>query len=151
MVLQTVSMSQISKIDTVEQNFIGTFLLQFRFPGGASDACLSAKGSIKPAFEHGVMPSAEWYGDQIEITNAIGVPDKLAQKTFPDGEDLLMNVRYSGQFFEEMEMQMFPFDCQDLQVNVAVLCRNGGNLPVHLTIAPNLIAQVLPDGFQAWT
>jgi len=59
-----------------------------------------------------------------------------------------MNVRYSGQFFEEMEMQMFPFDCQDLQVNVAVLCRNGGNLPVNLTIAPNLIAQVLPDGFQ---
>ena len=149
--LQTLSISQVSKIDSVEQHFVASFLLQLRFPDGAGDEHLSAKGVVAPTFADGklsVGPSAEWYGEQVEITNAVGKAEKLDQRVFPDGSDLLMNQRFSGEFFEEMEMEAFPFDIQDLYIKVVILCRNGGPLPVNLQVASNVVAQVQPDGFQ---
>jgi len=70
-----------------------------------------------------------------------------------DGDDIGCQVRYRGSWHETMELHMFPFDCQELTISLAINCRTTGMTPVRFVVAPDALLRVDPEGFspaQGW-
>jgi len=150
-ILQTATVNQISKLDDVSQTFSAVLYVQLRFPGGALDPALSAEGSVfpmeggKPTFR----PSATWYGEQLHLANSInGSVDRLDNRALKLGDDILLNLRMSASLFENLELDNFPFDSQELQFVLNLHCRANGPLPVDLQVAEDMVNLIQPEGFQ---
>jgi len=150
--VQTVDILQVSAIDDVSQRFSAQILAQFRIDGGALDAALTAGGKGFPMGADGkptFLPPAGWYLAQFDATNVVpGTFEVLEERVLTIGDDLVLNLRFNGVFFEYMELQRFPFDVQDLQVTLACNCRTTGRVSVDLVVAKDAISAVVPAGFQ---
>ena len=65
-----------------------------------------------------------------------------------EGDDLIIQMRLEGTFHEDFELQAFPFDIQSFQCCIAINCRLGGKMPVHLSVDPKVDRGVETEGFQ---
>lgn len=132
-----VEVQRISDIDIIAQRFKAQIFLQLAFENGANDNDLtkdSAEFPIdevtkKPTFR----PSALWFLDQVDFNNALEFT-KLDSKVFADGDDLLFSMRFEGTFEEEMELESFPFDSQDLKISLAFNVRTTGKTPLVFSV-----------------
>jgi len=139
----------IGQIDCVEQCFRAQIFFELRFPGGALDPDLNAQGDEFPAPVPGRLPRppAAWFLNQVDLKNTLEHTDPLNSLVRHDGDDLILSMRFEGTFFENMELHMFPFDMQELSIDVAVNCRRNGKLPVDLSVAKDAKITSSPDGF----
>ena len=125
------------KIDVANQSFHATIWLPFVVEGGALDPALSADGAVFPIGPDGTptfTPSARWYADQIDFRNALTfrVVNCAVQKR---GNDLVIAVRFAGEFSEVFELENYPFDVQGLTITLNINCRYHGPMPVVLDVA----------------
>ena len=97
-----VEVNRIADIDIITQRFRAEVVLQLAFEGGAKDEELNNPYAgfpldswNRPTFR----PSAAWYMAQVDFNNAIEYKT-LDAKIVPDGDDLLMNLRFEGVFSE---------------------------------------------------
>ena len=136
----TVEILQISSIDLVAENFHGQLFVEFRFPGGASDAALSSKSPDFPIGPDGkptFRPSAIWYVNQVDFNNAVKYTI-LNKDVFEMGEDIHAKLRFEGTFTTNLELEQFPFDTQLITFSLAVNVRTTGMTPVVLRNADDL-------------
>ena len=155
LVLKTAKILKISNIEVLEQKFTAEVYLQFKFPGGANDAELSAPGNSFPFGEDGkptFLPPAGWYLDQFDVNNGMSTESEkvtwVDKSVSTEGNDIILNMRFDGTFHEEFELHNFPFDIQSLQVCIAINCRTSGAMPVHFYIDDNADKGVELEGFQ---
>ena len=100
--VRMVEVNRIADIDIITQRFRAEVVLQLAFEGGAKDEDLNNPYAgfpldswNRPTFR----PSAAWYMAQVDFNNAIEYKT-LDAKIVPDGDDLLMNLRFEGVFSE---------------------------------------------------
>ena len=140
----------INRVDCIEQQFRACIFFELRFPGGANDPDLNADGDeFPPPREDGRLPRppAGWYMNQIDIKNFIEHTDPLNANVVRRDGDILLSMRFEGDFHESMEMGMFPFDMQELSVDIAINCRTSGILPVDFVVARDAHIGCSRDGF----
>ena len=140
-----VDLINISAIDEINQTFAARLYVQCAFRGGARDEFLSSESRGFPVDEHGTptfRPSAAWFLDQVEFHNAKCEVTVLDYKVVAMGDDLMLNLRLEGEFFEVLELEHFPFDRQDLPFIMAVKCAREGPCPLSFTIDPAVVRDV---------
>ena len=138
---------QISEVDVVAQRFKAQVFLQFRIKDGAKDPTLADGGDEFPFDDDGkptFLAPIGWYMNQFNVSNSVsGEPmDWIMRHKMSDGDDLLISLRFAGVFYEDFEVNAFPFDIQALQIRVCVdNCRCEGRTPVVIEVE-----QVRPGG-----
>ena len=140
-----VDLINISAIDEIGQTFTARLYVQCAFRGGARDKFLSAESRGFPVDELGTptfRPSAAWFLDQVEFHNAKFEVHQLDYRVVPMGDDLMLNLRLEGEFFEVLELEHFPFDRQDLTFLMAVKCAREGPCPLSFRIDPAAVRDV---------
>lgn len=115
-------MSQIKSIDQQRQTFGVRVFLQFTLRNGAKDPQL-----IGPGFR-----SAEWFMDQFRWHNAAQQPTELDHRVVKMGDDLHLVLEVEAEFFEQMELEAFPFDHQEATVIMKVACAKEGSAPLAI-------------------
>jgi hypothetical protein len=85
--VESVEISQVSKIDDVQQLFAAIIFVQFKFPGGKRDTDLwNTSGEDFPIGPDGkptFKPTAKWYFEHIELCNHIsGSIEKLDESIY---------------------------------------------------------------------
>ena len=135
---------KLSNFNQVAHTFQAQFFSTWAFLGGAlpdeADG-LNADGDEfpivdgKPTFR----PPAGWFIKQFEINNVLaGQPPRLLDTAVRrEGDDLLLNLRWEGTFYESFELYDFPFDSQGLTVSISLNCRTTGPIPVEIKVPPN--------------
>lgn len=153
------SFMQVKTVDVVSQTFTTLCYIEMRSVGSRKDAAyykLDDAGKLVNTMTKGgqdwpVVPSILWYlENQLHFPNAWSHEIKEC-KVIPakdNADDLTCIVRVEGEFQEQMELQHFPVDTQDLQLLFEIQCAKGTSpFPVKFTISPNLIATVDEDAF----
>ena len=143
---------KIMDINAHTHTFKAMVFLQLAFVDGALDDDLSRPGrefpygpDKKPTFR----PSAGWYMEQIELSNALLSSSKALDKIIKrEGDDITLNLRYEATFYENFELVNYPFDAQDLTMALTITCRSSGPLPVKLAIAAEPKLGCISEGFQ---
>ena len=122
--LLRVEISQIKSIDQQQQTFGVRVFLQFVIRGGArADSPLEPSG----------FRSAEWFMNTIRWHNAASQPTELDNRVVKMGDDLHLVLEVEADFFEQMELESFPWDSQECTIVMKVGCANEGSAPVRLT------------------
>jgi len=132
-------------VDYMTHQFKAQIFLKFNIRGGASDAALASESKEFPFGPDGkptFRPSAAWYLEQFEMSNAIKV-DVLDKKAFVEGEDVVVQIRYDGVFRETMELYDFPFDTQGCSMALSCNTRSTGMMPAEFSLGD--------DPTTAWT
>ena len=62
----------------------------------------------------------------------------LDKAVFVQGDDIVVRLRYAGTWFEDMQVNNFPFDTQALAFSFAVNVRTTGMTPVELVVSDTL-------------
>ena len=140
----------IGAIDCVAQQFRAQIFFELRFPGGAKDTDLRMEGYEfpKPRHDGGLpRPPAGWFMKQIDLKNFIYHNEPLNQTVMSRGDDIYIAMRFEGEFFENMELEMFPFDMQELSVDIAINCRTMGKIPVDFSVAKDAQIGISRSGF----
>lgn len=152
--IKSVEISQIAKIDDVEQRFNAQIFVEFQFAGGKQDPDLwNDSGEDFPIGADGrptFKPTAKWYFERIELCNHIaGTAEKLEGNIYTHKDNVCYNVRWSADFFEELELANFPFDFQNLTIEFRCNVRKSSKMPCEFAISPRLkTCGVVPTGFQ---
>ena len=126
-------------IDALKQTFFADVFFEFKIRGGAHDPDLTREGNGPPSTnfpQDTLRPSARWYLNQFDFSNAVTFDlhhDTMAQIR---GDDIHLRFRANGEFAEQLEMEEFPFDTQDLTVKLIIHCILGGAVGVEI-VAPN--------------
>ena len=123
---------KLSDIDLHANSFTAHIWISIAFPGGSTDADLNRPGSVFPMDSDGkptFRPSAMWYAEQLQFSNALDIK-RTECLIVAKGDDLICNTRWEGRFFEEFELQEFPFDTQALTMSMSINSRTKGMLPV---------------------
>lgn len=141
------SYMSIGSIDCVGQSFRAQIFFELRFPGGAKDPALAAPGSDMAVIDGQLRPPAGWYKGQLDLKNFIEHNEPLDSNVIKSGDDLVLSMRFEGEFFENMELESFPFDMQELSIDIAINCRPNGKLPVDLVVAQDAQIGVSEHGF----
>jgi len=141
------SYMSIGSIDCVGQSFRAQIFFELRFPGGAKDPALAASGSDMAVIDGQLRPPAGWYKGQLDLKNFIEHNEPLDSNVIKSGDDLVLSMRFEGEFFENMELESFPFDMQELSIDIAINCRPNGKLPVDLVVAQDAQIGVSEHGF----
>jgi len=146
---------RISHIDLIHQKFEAQFLVVLCIKGGANDPYLSqlGEGSHKfPKPESGPpRPSARWFANQLTVGNSTTERPPLDDNVYISGDDIFISRRYQGEFFEVFEMDDFPFDRQELSIELAVNCRVNGATPCMLVIDDAAQVDMSEIGFRTCT
>jgi len=154
--LRYCNVNMIQNIDDRNERFEAIVYMELWCQGGAKDPDLSAKGSNFPMGADGkptFRPPIGWYASKLDFNNAIRyelMSDPVIKK---DGDDVGAAVRYKGEFFVAMDLEMYPFDMQKLTFSLCVNCRTMGPTPVKLLVAKGSELTVQPEGFlprQGW-
>lgn len=155
---------QLNELDSVRQTFKATIFIQFSITGGAKVEGLNTRqeydpnGRVKfPIDEDGrptFRPPAAWYLDQLLVRNSQerGAVHVLESKAYRDGDDLVLQKRFEGEFIEPLEIVDFPCDEQALHIALVLACRNEGQVPVEI-IAKDAQTSIQPSGYhlrQGW-
>lgn len=113
---------RISRIDLIHQKFECQFLVVLCIKGGANDPYLSQLGDGSHKFpkpESGPpRPAARWFANQLTVGNSATETPPLDDNVYISGDDIFISRRYQGEFFEVFEMDDFPFDRQELSIEV---------------------------------
>ena len=86
-----------------------------------------------------------WYMKQFDVYNSVsGEPiewlmrHSMVEKIdndHPEGDNLLITLRFAGMFAEDFELNAFPFDIQALQIRLFVdNCKREGKVPVIIEV-----------------
>jgi len=148
--LEQVDYLQLTSFDVSQQSFEGEIFVSFLFRGGAHDEFLSAGGTEFPLDDNGkptFLPSAKWFLDQLTTANGISctIHDK---KTIKAGDDLRIQARFQGKWYDEVDSRDFPFDRQDFAIKFRFDCRTTGMVPLEV-VAPDSATGIISDeGFQ---
>lgn len=125
-------------IDPLKQTFFADVFFEFKIRGGALDPDLAREGSGPPTTtfpSDTLRPSARWYLNQFDFSNTVHFTlhhDTTAQIR---GDDIHLRFRANGEFAEQLEMEEFPFDTQELTVKLIIHCIIGGAVGVEI-VAP---------------
>lgn len=112
-------MTKLTSVDVVQSRFQTQFYIEMRINGGALDEDLSKNlsgpgaGAYFPMGENGptFLPNAIWYVEKLDFNNAVEYTN-LESMVRPDGDNLVISLRFEGTFMEPMEIEDFPFDIQ---------------------------------------
>jgi hypothetical protein len=149
----------VKTIDVVAQTFTTLCYIEMRSVGSRKDPAyykLDEEGKLVNTMTKGghqwpVVPSILWYlENQLQFPNAWSYEIKECKviQAKDNADDLTCIVRVEGEFQEQMELENFPVDTQDLQLLFEIQCAQGTSpFPVKFTISPNLIATVDEDAF----
>ena len=133
---------RVKSIDVVNQQFEANCYVEMLVKGAANDAAFAIldqnvmtnlhedkDGRVWP-----VVPSVLWYiQEQLKIANAYAV-EKVECKALKTKEgDVRCIIRVEGTFEEEMELQDYPCDFQDLHIVLEMQCADTGPFPVRFT------------------
>ena len=127
---------KLNNIDYMMHRFDAQLYLSMLIRGGAHDADLCKDSKAFPLDQAGrptFRPSAAWYLDQFELSNAIS-SKVIDANIFVDGDDLRIAIRYEGTFHETMELDDFPFDTQGLGIHLSCNVRPSGMTPVDFSL-----------------
>ena len=134
--LKELHMLKLGGIDLLQNTFKAEVWTVMILKGGALDEDLSKPGVVFPTDANGdptFRPSAMWYADRLYFNNAIQCK-QLECLVIRVGQDLSLNCRWEGVFFEEFELQQFPFDRQALTISLSINSRTRGMLPVEFVL-----------------
>jgi hypothetical protein len=126
-------------IDPLKQTFIADVFFEFKIRGGAHDADLTREGNGPPSQvfpQDTLRPSARWYLNQFDFANSCWFTMHKDTMAAVRGDDIHLRFRANGEFAEQLEMEEFPFDMQELTVKLIVHCIIGGFVGVEV-VAPN--------------
>lgn len=140
-----VDLINISAIDECSQTFQARLYVQCAFRGGARDEFLRSDSRGFPVDDFGTptfRPSAKWFLDQVEFHNAKFEVNQLDYRVVEMGDDLMLNIRLEGEFFEVLQLHAFPFDRQDLTFIMAIKCAREGPCPLSFKIDPAAVRDV---------
>ena len=143
------SFMSISEVNCPSQHFRAQIMFELRFPNGVLDEDLNAPGETFPKSTDGRLPRppAGWFMKQIDIKNFMKHTRALDERIFRIGNDICISMRYEGDFFENMELEHFPFDMQELSIDLAINCRTQGNIPCDLVVAKDAKFGISRAGF----
>jgi len=147
--LTSVECNKLTDVDIVGQRFSCEMVVLMAFVGGNDDPQLRDANDGFPIDENGkptFRPSAKWYINQLDFNNQLdyNILDKFVKT---QGDDLLLTIRFRGTFSEQMELQNFPCDVQELTVSMAFNCRKTGMMPLELVKSPSLTTGIVDGGF----
>jgi hypothetical protein len=80
-----------------------------------------------------LQPGARWILQQIDFPNALDYVI-LQEKVVPTGSDIDMCIKVLGTFFEQMELEDFPFDIQETSFVFSFSCATSGICPVAFNL-----------------
>ena len=138
-------MLKIQSIDTVSQSFHARCFVQLRLKG-AKD-----RREAFVTFGDGATESVEWFAGRIEPLNSFEhdsctlIDEKPAVRD--DGEDLVIQLRFEGRFYQPMRLHAFPFDSQQLSIEFLILCRIDGPVPSEVNVSPRVSCRLVDSGF----
>ena len=136
LVVDKVEITQLSRVDDVQQCFDAQFVVQARFIGGANDPDLSRAGHEWPIDSKGhptFRPSAEWFVHKTDFNNALEY-ESMSNLIRTTGDDIEILLYFKGTFQECLDLDDFPFDTQLLQISLCINCRRGGPLPIRWNV-----------------
>lgn len=136
---------QVLGIDAIKQTFIADVFFELKIRGGAHDVDLTREGDGPPTThfpQDTLRPSARWYLNQIEFSNSVIHHQHSDTTVVTRGNDLHLRYRAIGEFSEQLELEDFPFDTQELTVKLIVHCVMGGFVGTEI---------VPPDFIDSWT
>ncbi len=140
------------EINAFKQTFYADVFFEFKIIGGALDEDLTREGDGPPSqvFPKDTMrPSARWYLNQFDFSNSVYHNVHHDTMTQTRNEDIHLRFRAFGEFAEQLELEDFPFDCQELTVKLIVHCVIGGAMGVDL-VAPDFVDEFSgPKGVRA--
>ena len=124
LVLQRFDILKLFTVDTKEQNFSCQFLLEFILPEG-TDPSTDKDFPVDTRAGEDFKLSARWYLDKIEPQNLSGDgPAKLLDSScFPKDGQTILQMRFKGTFFVELDLKDFPVDKQELTIKMIYLCQ----------------------------
>lgn len=140
LVVRLVEVNRLIDIDIMSNRFTAELLVQLVFEGGAKDEHLTAPSDEFPLDDWGrptFRPSAAWYMAQVDFNNTLSYTT-LDAKIVTEGDDLVMLLRFEGNFAEEMELDNFPCDEQKLTMSLAFNVRTTGMVPLNVVVSPEL-------------
>ena len=131
--IRRVELTRLSHVDDNVGTFAAQVYVAFVFKNGANDAVLCAPSKQKlstpvfPIDEMGVptwQPNAAWYLNKLCFDNLHIQPSKQVeervQSVHVEGNDLVLSIYTEGVFHERFELQHFPFDAQDLTIQLSL-------------------------------
>ena len=137
-------------VDAIHHNFQASLFLALILRDGGLDPDLCVEEALFPLDASGkptFKPSARWFWDKIEFTNATEIVYKDVQHVRREGDDLILRFRVVGTFVEVMELKEYPFDVQALTFSIQLNCRTTGPMPVRFAVPSNLEQSVSQQGF----
>ena len=136
-----VEIIKLSNFNQLAHTFQAQLFMSLAFRGGAlpSEADgLNAGGDAFPTVNGWptFRPPVGWFLKQFEPSNVpAGLSARLLDSLIKqDGDDLLLNMRWEGTFYEPFELNDFPFDSQRLTISMALNCRTTGPMPVEMVV-----------------
>ena len=136
--LERFDVLKVQSIDTVSQSFHARCFVQLRLRG-AKDRRESFV-TFRDGAAFGATESVEWFAGRIEVLNSFEhdscklIDEKPTVRD--DGEDLLIQLRFEGRFYQQMRLHAFPFDSQQLSIELIILCRIDGPVPTEVKLPP---------------
>ena len=148
--VQQIDLLAVERVDAIKHTFQAELFLQLVLRKGGLDPELSNPESVfpldkatgKPTFR----PSALWFWEKVEFTNAQRIEFKDVHPVRREGDDLVLRFRVSGVFGEVMELQEYPFDVQALTFSIQLNCRTSGPMPVRFAVPADLEQSVDEQG-----
>ena len=147
--IQSVECNKLTDIDIIGQRFKVELVVTAAFLDGAHDPDLSDLSGDFPMGANGrptFRPGARWFANQVDFNNALESKFLDSQVMIVD-DDIIVILRFEGTFSEQMELQNFPCDVQDLTISLAVNCRKSGMMPLQIVNARSLKTGILPGSF----
>jgi len=120
---------QVLEVNALKQTFYADVFFEFKIRGGAHDEDLMREGDGPPTQNFPpdtLRPSARWYLGQIEFSNCVVSHLHKDTTVVTRGDDIHLRYRSIGEFSEQLELEDFPFDTQELTVKLIVHCMIGG-------------------------
>ena len=138
--LLRVNLLQLQMIDQMRQTFQARYFIQLRIENGALDRDLVRDlethdilgNKIDPAFPSDTLrPGATWFLKQIDFPTSLH-HEILMEKVVTMKNHLDLCIKLSGVFFEQFELDDFPFDKQRLTIVVAFNVAKEGIVPIEV-------------------
>ena len=149
---------QLSNISQKSQSFGAEIFVQGTFVGGKTDPGLSSSSDEFPLDICGrptFRPSAHWFLNLVEFKTTMSTPSTLMSTVVTSGNDLQMNKKVVGTFFNEFDgFHLFPFDMEKFTIFFVIGCANEGATPVEISFAdylkPSVVDQANCAERNAW-
>lgn len=143
-----INVLQLQAIDQMAQNFMARMFIQLRIPHGAMDTDLVRDlDNPDPPFPADTLrPGAMWFLKQIDFPTSLEY-SVLTEKVVKMKDHLDLVLKVSGTFFEQMELDDFPYDVQRLTVVLAFNAAKEGIVPIVFSDMSNAALSINRETF----